>query len=169
MSVEPVTITITLSAAEFAADSDAMARTRAAEELGLEEHQIICTSRRATFTMETYHPPLELDEEGKTIDGPQGIKDPATMTVISEWAPAPLAAPVQKSAPLEWPTIKLGRGSRWMGTVPDEHGDPIEASLISDGEKLVFIDSPEGRAVMAEMTAPGAELNVARFVDDSGL
>lgn len=65
MSVEPVTVVITLTASEFGADIDSMARKRAAEELGLDESQIMCIKHGpALFQSETLSEPN--DEGART-------------------------------------------------------------------------------------------------------
>lgn len=74
------------------------------------------------------------------------------MTVESTWAPAVMAER-RVVTPVAWPDIKLGRGSRWNGQIPDpnDHSKAIEATLISDGEKLVLLDSPEGRGILTDL------------------
>lgn len=153
MSVEPVTIVVTITAEQFGSDTDALARTKAADELGLEEHQVICVSRdRAELTQEVLHEDGAVDADGVALSG---IKEPATMTLSSTWAPVPVAH-VEHRHPIPWPNIKLGRGSRWNGVIPSAKDAtmPEEVTLISDGEKLVHLFSPEGQAVIASLHVP---------------
>jgi hypothetical protein len=148
MSVEPVTVSITIESDQFGSDTDAIARTKAAEELGLDEGQIICIQRGAA----KFEPEVLYGEGEEIPEGGSAIKVPARMTIESTWAPEQHAT-VPKGKPIEWPSLKLGRGSRWNGTIPSP-SDPtigIEATLISDGEKLIPMESPEGRAILLDL------------------
>lgn len=142
MSVEPVTVTTTTE------DSDGeiqhgLARAQAAAEIGLEPGQIVCLVVS----------PVGIQPASEIIDPDTKLPvRPAKYTFESTWAPKSAGHSKEKAPePLPWPDVKLPRGARWHGMIPDEHGEPLEALLISDGERLLLIDSAEGKLLMNEM------------------
>lgn len=148
MSVEPVTVVVTVGPSEFGSDLDAIARAKAAEELGLEENQIMCISRGpAVHRPEALGEPDEEEHRERLSE--------ASLSLTSTWAPA-ITAERKVVVPVAWPDIKLGRGSRWNGMIPDpnDHSKAIEATLISDGVGLVHLDSPEGKAILRDLRHP---------------
>ena len=142
MSVEPVTVTITTEEHDGEIQHG-LARAKAAVELGLEPNEILCLAVAPVGVQ-----PATMISNEET--GIMQVETPAKYTVESTWAPKHVD-PERTHTPLPWPDVKLPRGAKWHGLVPRPGDEPVEALLISTGEKLVWPDSVEGQAVLADM------------------
>jgi hypothetical protein len=164
VSVNPVTITLTTEDPRGEAHIDE-ARTEAARQLGLDRAQVLCLDMGQIEVVEPAVwseriPPLYSEPNPNTgatsvlrEEVPPQLIKPEKLSYQSTWGAKPSTETASQvpAHKVEWPEVKLSRGARWHGVIPDEQGQPIEANLISDGEKLVLIDSPEGWAVLGSM------------------
>ncbi|MET4187594.1 hypothetical protein ABIB86_000457 [Bradyrhizobium sp. JR1.7] len=141
MSVEPVTVTITTEEHDGEIQHG-LARAKAAGELGLEPNEIICLVVA----------PVGVQPASEILDPDTKLPvRPARYTFESTWAPRAVERARRSVEQMPWPDVKLPRGARWHGPVPQPEGPPAEATLISTGTKLVWPDSVEGKEVLAGM------------------
>jgi len=142
MSVEPVTITTTHDTPLFDPEDH---RAPAAEQLGVDAPEIHCISTGPDAV-------ATVKEALYSEDGTMLKDRELSYTRVSIWAVRPrapvVAAPPEADHP--WPTLKLARGARWHGLVTID-GVTAERFFISDGEQLLLMSSPEGKAVLDAM------------------
>lgn len=142
MSTDPVTITTTHDNVLFDPDDH---RKAAAEQMGLAPSVIHCVLS-GPDTVKVVKPEV-FSEDGTLLK-----HRVLSYSRVTTWEPIP--QPAQIDGPPEpepeiypWPTLSLPRGARWNGPVTLD-GITTEENFISDGEKLVPLDGPEGQAVL---------------------
>lgn len=128
-----------------------LAHMEAAAHFQVGRDDVICLD---VGPIEVIRPSVLVDADGKPIT-------PAKYTFSSRWqpkppAPAPVDVRVRRPRTL-WPSVKLSRGARWHGQIPDDDGNPVEAMLISTGDRLVHLDSPEGVAILLDLKPAAPE------------
>ena|SRR5437879_6490183 len=142
MSVKPVTVTTTHNTPAFDPEDH---RKAAAEQMGLDPLDIHCVSAGPDSA-------AEVSKEIVSEDGTVLIPRKLAYTRITTWAER-ARAPVVEQPPepepetIPWPTLSLPRGARYHGHVTID-GVTTEENFISDGDKLLLIDSDEGKAIL---------------------
>lgn len=144
----PVLITIRKSAFD-GRDQHLLARLEAAAHFQVGRDDVVCLQ---VGEIETTPASLILDTDGNPIT-------PVVYKFVSTWdlKPQAEASQRQRRPRTPWPSLTLSRGARWQGMVPDDDGNPVEAMLISTGDKLVHLDSPEGVAILLDLNPAAPE------------
>lgn len=141
MSVKPVTVTTKHDTPLFDPEDHC---NLAAQQMGLDPEDIRCVSAGPDSA-------AEVSKEIVSEDGTVLIPRKLAYTRITTWAertraPAVEQPPEPEPETIPWPTLSLPRGARWHGSVTID-GVTAELNFISDGTKLVLLDSAEGKAI----------------------
>lgn len=146
--VEPVIITIRKSVFD-GRDQHLLACLDAAAHFQVGRDDVVCLH---VGEVETTPASSILDTDGKPVT-------PGFYKFVSTWGlKTQVEASLRPRRPRTlWPSVKLSRGARWHGQIPDDDGNPVEAMLISTGDRLVHLDSPEGVAILLDLKPAAPE------------